>query len=563
MKDLLKSVMKPRARSSSKIFVVMALFAFAYSCYGEDLPSHPRLVLFLVADQFPQEYLTRFRPLLREGLKTLVDKGVVFDETRYFYADTETCPGHASLATGTYPSHSGIVANSWFNRAERREIYCVDDDKFTRSPHYLLTSTIGDWLKGADSHSKVYSASAKDRAAIMLGGHAASAAYWYDQKTGDFTSSEYYANACPLLLEKFNNKRLLLRHFGSIWEALTVDQDALKRAQIVDLNEGVYPDKFPHALGSASAKPNSKFFTNIYLSPFIDRYLVDFAQYLIKQTQLGKDDHTDFLGLSFSAPDTVGHGYGPNSREVLDTVLRLDRELGRLFTFIDKEIGLQRTLISFSSDHGVQPLPEYRKSIAQPASRLSAKDVECIQRAGKNAMQQFDVSDLFLFNGYLNDGAITRHKLNRREIEDNVQRELEECEIFARIWLARDLQTGVNSNLAFFNQYRNSFYPERSPDFIPQLKEYHLSTPYRGTGHGTPYEYDTHVPMILLSPKFTPQRIAARVSPVDLAPTLASLVGLNRPMNLDGLDRSLLIRQSLEQQSDVKTIEKQSGDKFR
>ena len=523
------------------LILILALSLYLFSGKKERPLSDVRLVLLIVVDQFPQSHFDRFRHLFQGGLKLLLEKGVVFDQSFFQHADTATCPGHASLLTGTHPSRSGIIANHWFDRRTNKDMYCVADDRYKRSPRNLLTSTLGDWLKREYSDARVFSASAKDRAAIMMGGKRADAAYWYDKKTGDFISSKYYSANSPDWLKSFNAQRRLLQHFGSPWNPLPVDDAQRRTAQIVELDEGVFPNRFPHRLGSTRMLPDKSFYGAIYSSPFVDQHLAEFARHLISSEELGTRETTDMLALSFSAADSVGHGYGPNSRETLDTVLRLDRELGILLSFIDKRIGLEHVLIAFSSDHGVQPLPEYQHSLGNKAYRQQASDVACVQNVGNKVAAHYGTTEIFASDLYLDERALRKHKISRRDVEQRVQSWLEECPLIEKIWLPRDFQNNKQASASYFELFKKGFYKKRSADFIPQLKHNHLHSLGRGTGHGSPYAYDTHVPLVLVHNSLSAAKISEKVAPVDLAPTIASLLALPTPERLDGKDLTPLL----------------------
>ena len=318
--------------------------------FAEDTP---RLMLFLVIDQFSQEYLVRMRQVLSGGFGYLLDNGVVFTNAHQNHANTVTSAGHATLATGSYPRRSGIIGNGWYDRETGEEIYSVEDEQHHRSPSNLLVTTIGDWLKDMDPHSKIFAACGKDRSAILTGGHQADGAFW--DSDGNWETSSYYSE--PDWLDVFNDRKWPDQFFGKLWEPLPVEDDVLKELSIVTLDEGIYQRSFPYAFGSKSLLPNSDFYDALKSSPFSDMYLAELAKTIIVEEELGTDEHPDFLGLAFSAVDSVGHDFGPHSREVLDTILRLDQTLADLLKFVDQLIGLDNVVISLSSAHGVVPIP--------------------------------------------------------------------------------------------------------------------------------------------------------------------------------------------------------------
>ena len=311
-------------------------------------PNAPRLILFLVVDQARSDYLERFRPLLRHGLGRLLEESVVFTDAHHGHASTSTSPGHASLSTGRHPSGHGIVANYWYDRTEGEEVYSVRDGNDVRTPERLLAPTLGDWLKAASPGSKVFAASGKDRAAILTAGHRADAAYWFDDDDGNFVTAPHYGERRPPWLDAFHEELHAARFFGRAWQALPEALDPQGLYDVEPLDEGLFRRDLPRPLGRATLIPDEYFYRALFRSPFLDEYLADFVLALIEGEDLGGDEVTDFLGVSFSALDTVGHGYGPNSPELLDTVLRLDLAVGRILEALDARIGLDRVIVSLS-----------------------------------------------------------------------------------------------------------------------------------------------------------------------------------------------------------------------
>ncbi len=496
-------------------------------------------MLFLVVDQLSQEYLVRFRPLLSGGLAHLLDRGVVFADAHHDHADTVTGAGHATLSSGCFPRRSGIISNQWNDRATGRPVYCVQGERYRRSPANLLVPTFGDWLKDMDPASKVFAASGKDRSAILLGGHQADGALWYSG--GDWVTTGYYDE--PAWLEDFNDAKWLDQYFGTMWEPLPVPQEALDALDIVLLDEGIYQRDFPYAFGGKSLSPNSGFYDSILSSPFSDRYLMELARSIITEEDLGADEHPDVLAIGFHALDYVGHSFGPNSREVLDTILRLDRTMGELFGFIDQQIGLDDVVISLSADHGVAPIPAYRTSVGEWAERSDMDDVACFQRVGRALRERYGDYDWLRVNLYLDDDAIEEAGINRTEIEQQVAALLGQCDSVEHVWTGSELAatpaaaSGDDEASRYRQLFANSYHPDRSPDFLLQYTAYYLGQMSRGTSHGTPHTYDTWVPFVVLAPGIPPREVVDRVGTVDLAPTLAGIMGIEVPAEVDGVDR--------------------------
>lgn len=515
----------------------------------------PRLVLLLVVDQARYDYLERFAPVLDGGLKWLWEQGVVFSDAHQAHAVTVTGPGHAAISTGRYPRFSGIVGNEWFDRQRGKTVNCVEDPESPllrsatlesasssrssgRSPALLLTSSLGDWIKARDPRSKVFGASRKDRGAILLAGKAADGAFWYDSSRGEFISSRYYYQELPAWVERFNAEKYPDRYFGTAWEALPFPSDRWSRLDIQPADRGWFASSFPHALGGPVPFPDSSFYSDFGASPLGDAYLLSFARRLIEEEGLGVDDSVDLLGLSFSSLDSVGHSYGPHSLEVFDCVRRLDRVLADLFRFLDQKIGLDRVLIAFSSDHGVVPLPELRQRRQQGGQRLGSQEVLCVQQVGAALEGQLGRDEWILHGSYLNYETIGRNNRKREEVEAALAGLLERCPHVERVWTRTQLEQKTPPEEWIARLYWRSFHPGRSPDFYVQPREYFLANRGSETSHGSPYRYDTHVPVILWHAALQPDRVTEPTATVDLVPTLATLLGLAAPQDRDGVDRS-------------------------
>jgi predicted AlkP superfamily pyrophosphatase or phosphodiesterase len=508
------------------------------------LPDHGvRLALIVSVDMLGTTELSRFRPVLTGGLDRLLGEGVLFAEADHRHAVTVTAPGHASLATGLHPAHHGVIDNEWFSREEGKEINCVDDPVHGRSPRNLQGTALGDWVKAASPGSKVFSASGKDRSAILMGGHHADGAYWYDRDTGRFTSSAYYSRAAPAWLEAFNDRRFPDDRFGHPWEPLALGEEDLAVLGLVEPDTGVFqPAGFPHAIGRPVAQPDEEFYEAFYESPFVDEVLVRLAERLVESEGLGADGALDLLLLSFSALDSVGHDYGPDSREYLDALLRLDRWLNELFGYLDRHVGRDHLLVALSSDHGVAPLPEVRRGRGENGKRLDDGDALCVQRAGRRVDERFGEEDWLLDDLYINPTALGSRGVSRRDVEDTLKAALESCAAVRRVWTRSELEGSSGPPNGDAELFVNTFHQERSPDLLVQLEPYHLDRSGRGTTHGSPYLYDTRVPIVIVGPGIEPATIREPVSTVDLAPTLAGWLGVPIPATVDGVDRSGLLR---------------------
>lgn len=536
-------VRQARTRVTAVAIVVATLLVGCAGTERNEAPSPfpsdgPRLLLLIVVDQLGQEYLTRFRPLLQGGLAYLLDNGAVFTDAHHEHAHTVTGAGHATLATGCFPRHNGIIANQWHARDTGESVYCVQGTEHARAPDNLLVATIGDWLDAMDARAKVFAASGKDRSAILLGGQRADAALWY--AGGEFVTSGYYRQ--PPWLEEFNDAGWTEQYFGTLWEPLPVEPAVLEALDIVTLDEGIYQRAFPYPLGSAGLQPDGSFHSAVLSSPLSDRYLVELARTMIRAEGLGADEHPDLLALGFSALDYVGHAFGPNSREVLDTILRLDAGLAELFELVDREVGLERVVIALSSDHGVAPLPEFRQLRGEWGERIGTADIACFQRVGRALRERYG-GELLRVGLYLDDDAIAAAGLERDALEGEVAEMLADCPSVQRVWTRSELlatpagRPSGDEAERYRQLFANGYHPERSADFEIQFAPYYVDRGGAGTTHGSPHDYDSRVPMIVVAPGLAPRTIETRVSTIDLAPTLAEIMGISPPANIDGESR--------------------------
>jgi predicted AlkP superfamily pyrophosphatase or phosphodiesterase len=498
-----------------------------------------RLVILIVVDQCRADYLDRFRTSFRGGFKTLLDRGIRFVEAHHDHAVTVTAPGHAALATGLHPSRSGIIDNQWYDRTSKQGVYSFGDPAAAilrplsvavlspgRSPRNLLGSALGDWLKAHSPASKVFAAGGKDRSAIALGGRKPDGAFWFDLPSGYWVTSTNYFAEYPAWLADFARERHADRYFGKLWEPLAAPNTRTGGGQA-----------FSHLLGWLSLRPNSVFYSDALGSPFLDRDLVDLAKLLVEQQELGVDEAPDLLALGFSALDGAGHDHGPESPEVADVLMRLDAALADLFQFLEGRIGLGQVAIALSADHGVMPLPEAGGDGPSRGERLGADTVLCFQRAGEPWKDVLGGGASLQESLYLDGGGDSSPTPRRQEAESGLAQSLARCPGVERVWTRTELEGRADHDDPFLDLYRHSFHPERSPDLYIQYREDFLPQAGVGTTHGSPYRHDTHVPMVLLLPGVPPREIRARVRTVDLAPTLASWLGVPVPTGLDGEDR--------------------------
>ena len=507
---------------------------------GAPLATPPRLVLFVSVDQMRYDYLTRFAPLFEGGFKRLLAEGAVFSNARYRHSNCETGPGHSVLLSGRHARDNGIVANAWYDRLLGKSINVVEDPVVSplpgpgrgASPANFIGFTIGDLLKKASPASKVVGVSLKDRSAILMTGHRADAAYWYEPKAGVFGSSTYYMRALPPWLEAWNREGKIDALRGRLWTRLLPDEALYLRYAGPDDVRGEWDDVdtvFPHRL--RGAPPSEEFYEDVRRTPFADELTLEVALRAAFAHDLGTDEATDLLAVGFSATDPIGHTYGPDSQEQMDQLLRLDRVLGRLITAMEAKAGPGRLLFGLSADHGVMPLVENLKAQGKPARRVHWDVLEKAVRqalatrfpGAADLVANFDEG---LFT--LDLEAIERRGLARETVEKVMADALLSTGVVEKVYTHQQLLGAPPADDPMFPFHRASFFEPRSAHVIPRLAPFvYFYDRYRGgTGHGTPHDYDRHVPVVFLGAGIRAGRHEAESGPEDIAPTLARLLGL-------------------------------------
>src|SRR5688572_12107977 len=511
---------------------------------GQQAPSRPKLVVVVSIDQMRVDYLTRFAPLYKGGLKRLIERGAVFDNSYYRHASTETGPGHSVLLSGRHPSHSGIVANEWWDPYLKKAINVVDDpfhlpvggEGRSASPVNALSFTVGDELKLRNVNSRVVGVSLKDRSAILMAGRRADAAYWYEVAGGNFITSTYYTKEAPPWLMRWNRLRLPDQHAGKKWTRLLGDEAAYTKYAGADAIEGEWDRKdtvFPHAI--RGNPPERLYYDDFRRTPFADEVTLSIALEAMTAHQLGQDEDTDIFAIGFSATDVIGHTYGPESHEVMDQLLRLDSVLGKLFQAIDDSVGLANTLVVLSADHGSLPLVENLRSQGIEARRASPDNL-------KNAVQQAldrrfpGVKGLiayFATDIYFDEEVIRLNRLDRGTVERTAIDALMSTGLVEKVYTHSDLLTAYSADPQM-RLFQNAFFQPRSPHLNVLVKKYvYVNSQVGGTGHGTAHDYDRHVPIIFMGEKIKSGLYHAECGPEDIAPTLAHMLGLTYPREYD------------------------------
>ena len=511
-------------------------------------PSRPKLVVILVIDQFRYDYLMRFRPyFVPGGVNRLLEGGAVFTDCRYDYVTTMTGPGHATLLTGAYPGAHGIIENNWYDRDQQREVYCVEDlstrlvenrQKASPSPGYsprnLIGSTLGDELRMAtDFRSKMISIALKDRAAVLMGGHTPSAAYWYDVGTGHYATSTFYMPALPAWADDFNRQTPTKTYCGQKWQALAETPGA----------DGMVFSHFEASPGETC--PDPKFLAWLEVTPFMNEIELSFATDAIRNEHLGQGPETDLLAISLSVNDYIGHWFGPYSPEVADVTLRTDRDLAKFFGDLDKLVGLDNVWIALSADHGVAPSPSYVQQhklglgIAQPASARSAAERSLTQAFGPGPWIE-DQDEAYL---YLNQATLKKRNVAEAKAEEVAAKAVASQPDVAAAFTRTQFLTGSLPNSTPARKAANSFNFKRSGDVFLVLEPFAVPSPtLTGASHGTPWSYDAQVPLVLWGGAFKAGFYPTPCQPTDLVATLATLLGLTQPSGSIGTPLSVALK---------------------
>lgn len=493
----------------------------------------PRLVLFIVVDQHRADYLERFRPLLTGGIARLLDESVQFTDTQHDHFITNTGPGHATLATGDYPAHHGVISNGWYDREAGEVVAAVYDEEYRRSPRALERPTLGDRLKEAYPTAKVFTVGGKDRSAFFTAGKKADAGFYYGQSDGELKTSRYYLEELPAWVKEFNDSGFVDKFYGQAWEPL-LPLEKVAPFDIEPIDLGWRSSTFPHVLGSLDAYPGESFYEDVYTSPVLDEFVIEAAKRLIVAEDLGGDATPDFLGVLLSALDITGHTWGPDSPEMLDTLLRADRLLDGFLDFVDQRIGLENVIVSYSSDHGVAPVPELAAKRGEDAKRVDHEEILCFQGLGKDLDAKFGAERWFEVGGYLDRQRVADENVDRAAFDQEVKSYLEACPRVARVFSRSALEEEPKDEIE--RRFQHSAHSERSPDFATLFAPNTVSSSAL-TNHGTPYRYDAQVPWMLRLPRVAAKSIDEPVFTVDVAPTIGSYLGLDLEGKVDGTSR--------------------------
>jgi len=510
------------------------------------LATKPKLVIGIVVDQMRYDYLTRFYHRYGEGgFKRMMNEGFHFKNNHFNYIPTYTGPGHASVYTGTYPAIHGVIANDWYDKKIKQSVYCVQDDEVRSvgtehkagkmSPHRMKTTSITDELRlHTQQKSKVIGISLKDRGAILPAGHSANAAYWFHGKEeGKWISSSFYMEELPQWVTEFNRSGIVTSYLNETWNTLypieTYTESGPDLSPFEDKFKGVENSVFPYNL-KALATDNGNY-DIIRETPFGNDITTDFAIAAIEGESLGKNNTTDFLAISYSSPDYIGHTFGVNSVEVQDNYLRLDKDIERLLTYLDANLGKGNYTVFLTADHGVTHNPRFLQSQNIPAGFFDSSilknklDEFSLTTFNVNVIEKIQSNQVFLNKEILKSG-----NLSAADVEQSIADFLITYPQIDKVFTRKQLEGGsFIKDTGYLVQ--NGFNQKRSGDIVYVNNASVLSTWYEkgGTSHGSGFTYDTHVPLIFFGKGIKKGSTFERSEIIDIAPTLSALLGIARP----------------------------------
>ncbi|GAA4962265.1 alkaline phosphatase PafA [Algibacter aquimarinus] len=534
-------------KKTTSLFV---LLVFAICSYGQQNVkadySNPKLVIGIVVDQMRYDYLTRFYNKYGDGgFKRMMNEGFNCKNNHFNYIPTKTGPGHASVFTGTTPKYHGVIANDWYDKENKKMVYCAGDesvkavgtssDAERMSPHRMQTTTFADenrlftQLKG-----KSIGISIKDRGAILPAGHSANAAYWFRGKNeGNFVSSTYYMETLPKWVEDFNNSKIVesyLKEWDTYYDISTYTESGDDLNSYEGGFEGKETATFPYDLKKLFNKKKNAGFDILKYSPYGNSIVADFAIETIKAEALGKDNFTDVLTVSFSSTDYIGHNFGVNSKEIEDTYIRLDRDLERFFKFLDTQVGKESYTVFLTADHGAVDVPAYLQSLKIPAGYISNSERKNeFYKFLENSYGTKDIVENISNNQiFLNKRKLEELDLDLDDVQEAIANEQLTYKHISKAYTATTMNSvhftdGVESLL------QKGFNQKRSGDILLVDDTAYISYWKTGSTHGSGLNYDTHVPLLFFGKGIKKGQTLQKTEITDIAPTMSALLGISFP----------------------------------
>jgi predicted AlkP superfamily pyrophosphatase or phosphodiesterase len=536
-------MMKTRALISIVLLIVSTASVGAGAIRSE---VDARLVVCIVVDGLRYDTLHQaYERFGTGGFRRLLKDGLEYRQAHYKHSSTFTAVGHATMLTGTYPPHHGIVGNYWYDPTSGERVYAVGDPEHPiigqppgsdtgRSPAHLMSTTVGDELVLASGRrSRVFSVSGKDRAAIFPGGHLGQA-YWYDKRTGHFVTSTYYRQQYPEWVEAWNQADPADRYRETSWTLLRRADEYLNSEDDRPGEKGYkhLGRTFPHRLQDGEA---ADFYAVLRYTPYADELLLAFVKELVTREQLGRRDVVDLLAVSFSAMDYIQHGWGVRSREAEDNLLRVDLALAELLSFLDEAVGLDKTLVVLTADHGFDDIPEEWQRLGFSAGRHRPKQL--VSRVNAALRERFHTTEDLVFafwppSLYLNPKAVGKLGVDVQVVERALAEIVLRQPGIAFAAPRSDLLAGRLPDDSVHRRVQMAFHPQRSGNVLVVQEQfwYLYTTPdVDAATHGSPYHYDTHVPLIVAGPGVRSGVVQRSVGPEEIAPTISTYLGIAAP----------------------------------
>ena len=516
---------------------------------GYKINENPKLVVGIVVDQMKHQYLTKYWAHYSDrGFKKLIKNGFIAKSNHYGYAQTSTGPGHTTVATGTYPSVHGIIGNSWFDKKLNKSIYCVDDNSYfsvgsesdegKKSPVNMLTTTLADENRIATNfRGKTIGVAIKDRGAILSSGHTANAAYWFEGgEKGSFITSSYYVDSLPSWVKEFNTSRVIdkyLKTWNTYYDISTYSESGPDDNNYESNFKGEEKPVFPHNFKIKSDETGKSYYGAVASTPFGNSLVADFAIEAVENEKLGEDTNTDFLLIDFSSTDYVGHQFGVNSKEVQDTYIRLDKEIERLLDYFDNKVGPGNYTIFLTADHGATYVPGFLKDSKIPVNYFNSykwkKHIE------NSVLELFKTKKIIVGNSnnqiFLNHKLIEKKNLKFDEVQSKIMKIMHSFPGIGNVYSSQEIS---NSNNDYYKTLiRNGFNKNLSGDIVYTLMP-SWTYPRKGSTHGSRFDHDTHVPLIFYGNGIKKGSISRRTDVIDIAPTIATVLGINSPIASTG-----------------------------
>lgn len=530
-----------------KKIILILIPLMLLSCKQDTIP---KLVVLISVDHLSYKAFEHYSDLYTGGFKWLRDHGVQYSNTYHEHGYTATGPGHFVLGSGRYPGPAGVIGNSWYDRKTGEKRYCVEDNEAkpigipsdNRSYRLINATATGDWLKSVYPEAKVYSVAGKDRASVFMGGKNPDMALWYNWD-GAFTTTDYYTQNIPQWLIDFNDNLNIVSYRDSLWTRSLPDEKYLEYAR-ADYFMGEadnylsfeYSPVFP--IGFDSTITDTMILSYFGGTPWQERNTLRLAEVIIREENLGQDDIPDFLSIGLSATDWITHDYGPRSQEGMDNLVKVDRYIGEFLDFVDREVGLENTIIVLTADHGGLELPEFiKETTGAYTGRIDGvlRD-EALEKAYSAINAKYGSHDFIVRSGlgfYFDKAKMQAENVDYDDIVNIITSEVESVEGIAKV-LTKEEILAASPDDTLLMRMKHFTHPELSPDLWTLQEKYWVYRNPFGTSHGTPYDYDAHVPLVISHPGFKTKTIRDHVPTVDIAPTIADILGVVPDKRVDG-----------------------------